>query len=155
MRPGEASRPSRPRTNWPSTCPARPAPTTYAWTSWAGDEVYGACTRLCTFLDERGQAYVLRIRATFILGGGTCLTCEQIVAKYVLAAKRKWTVRSAGAGSKGERTYAWAWIASASPAHYLLIRKHRTTGELAFHYCFVPDDQSARLPRLIAAAGRR
>jgi hypothetical protein len=73
-------------------------------------------------------------------GGGTCLTCEQIVAKH-LRQKRKWTIRSAGAGSKGERTYAWAWIATASLAHYLLVRKHRTTGQLAFHYCFVPGDR--------------
>ncbi|MFG1711180.1 transposase [Nonomuraea sp. M3C6] len=122
----------------------------------AGDEVYGACTKLRTFLEERAQAYVLRIRTTFTLtlGGGTCLTCEQVVAKY-LKQKRKWTIRSAGDGSKGERTYAWAWIATASPAHFLLVRKHRTTGELAFHYCFVPDGQPVTLPRLIAAAGLR
>jgi SRSO17 transposase len=45
----------------------------------AGDEVYGACPGLRAFLEKRGQAYVLRVRATFalILGGGTCLTCEQ------------------------------------------------------------------------------
>ncbi|GAA3509802.1 hypothetical protein GCM10023075_71100 [Streptosporangium album] len=122
----------------------------------AGDEVYGACTKLRAFLEEQQQAYVLRIRATFTLtlGGGTCLTCTQAVTKH-LRQKRKWTIRSAGDGSKGERTYAWAWIATASPAHYLLIRKHRTTGELAFHYCFVPDEQPVTLPRLISAAGLR
>ena len=27
--------------------------------------------------------------------------------------KRRWEVRSAGKGSKGERWYAWAWIATA------------------------------------------
>ncbi|MFI7449639.1 IS701 family transposase [Nonomuraea sp. NPDC049714] len=121
-----------------------------------GDEVYGACTSLRAFLEEHGQAYVLRIRATFTLtlGAGTCLTCEQAVARY-LKQKHKWTIRSAGDGSKGERTYAWAWIATASPTHFLLIRKHRTTGELAFHYCFVPDGHPVTLPRLIAAAGLR
>ncbi|WUW10924.1 IS701 family transposase [Streptosporangium sp. NBC_01469] len=122
----------------------------------AGDEVYGACTRLRTFLEEQGQAYVLRIRATFTLtlGGGTCLTCEQAVAKH-LRQKRTWTIRSAGTGSKGERTYAWAWIATASPARYLLVRKHCKSGELAFHYCFVPVGQPATLTRLITAAGLR
>ncbi|MGW6498701.1 IS701 family transposase [Nonomuraea angiospora] len=121
-----------------------------------GDEVYGACTTLRTFLEEHGQAYVLRIRATFTLtlGGGTCLTCEQVMATH-LKQKRQWTTRSAGDGSKGERTYAWAWIATASPTHFLLIRKHCTTGELAFHYCFVPADQPVTLPRPIAAAGLR
>ncbi|MEU7005117.1 IS701 family transposase [Nonomuraea sp. NPDC046570] len=122
----------------------------------AGDEVYGACTTLRRFLEAHGQAYVLRVRATFTLtlGGGTCLTCDQAVARH-LKQKRKWTIRSAGDGSKGERTYAWAWIATADPRHCLLIRKHRQTGELAFHYCYVPDGQPATLPRLVAAAGLR
>ncbi|WP_435831937.1 IS701 family transposase [Nonomuraea fuscirosea] len=121
-----------------------------------GDEVYGACTKLRAFLENHGQAYVLRIRATFALtlGGGSCLTCTQAVARY-LRQKRKWVIRSAGDGSKGERTYAWAWIATVSPAHFLLVRKHRTTGELAFCYCFVPEGQPVTLPRLIAAAGLR
>lgn len=121
-----------------------------------GDEVYGACTRLHTLLENHGQAHVLRIRATFTLtlSGGTCLTCEQAVAKH-LRQKRRWVIRSAGTGSKGERTYAWAWIATASPAHYLLVRKHRTTGELAFPYCFVPAGQPATLARLITAARLR
>ncbi|MFD9950202.1 IS701 family transposase [Nonomuraea sp. NPDC059023] len=122
----------------------------------AGDEVYGACTKLRTFLEEHGQAYVLRIRATFTLtlGGGTCLSCEQAVAKY-LRQKRRWVIRSAGNGSKGERTYAWAWIATASPAHYLLVRKHRKSGELAFHYCLCPPVSQPPLARLITAAGLR
>jgi hypothetical protein len=47
----------------------------------------------------------------------------------------------AGQGSKGQRWYAWAWIATASPRHALLIRRHLKTGELAFHYCYVPDGQ--------------
>ncbi|MFC7585753.1 transposase [Nonomuraea antimicrobica] len=41
-----------------------------------GDEVYGACTKLRTFLEEHEQAYVLRVRSSFTvtLGGGTTLT---------------------------------------------------------------------------------
>ncbi|MEV4084249.1 hypothetical protein ACGFJC_51240 [Nonomuraea fuscirosea] len=76
------------------------------------------------------------------------------MAKYVKQ-KRKWVIRSADDGSKGERTYAWAWIATAGTTHYRLVRKHRTTGELAFCYCFVPEGQPVTLPRLIAAAGLR
>jgi phosphopantetheine binding protein len=30
-------------------------------------------------------------------------------------------------GSKGERRYAWARIATASPCHFLLVRKHLKT----------------------------
>jgi hypothetical protein len=82
----------------------------------AGDEVYGACTKLRAFLDEQGQAYVLRVRVTFTftLGAGTCLTCEQAAAKH-LRQKRRWIIRLAEDGSKGERTYPWAWIATAKP----------------------------------------
>jgi SRSO17 transposase len=122
----------------------------------AGDEVYGACAKLRTFLQEHGQAYVLRVRSSFTLtlGGGTTVTCAQAVARHCKP-QRAWTVRSAGHGSKGERLYAWAWIATASPTHFLLVRKHRKTGEMAFHYCFVPTGQPATLPRLIAAAGLR
>ena len=50
---------------------------------------------------------------------------------------------------------AWAWIATASPRHHLLIRRHRMTGELAFHYCYVPEGQALSLSRLIRAAGLR
>ncbi|TMR87897.1 IS701 family transposase [Nonomuraea basaltis] len=121
-----------------------------------GDEVYGACTKLRTFLEQHEQAYVLRVRSSFTvtLGGGTTLTCAQTVARHCKP-KRTWTIRSAGNGSKGERAYAWTWIATTSPTHFLLIRKHRKTGELAFHYCFVPAGQPATLARLIAAAGLR
>jgi SRSO17 transposase len=121
-----------------------------------GDEVYGACTTLRIFLEQHQQAYVLRVRSAFTLalGGGTHLTCQQAVARHCRP-KRAWTIRSAGQGSKGERAYAWAWIATASPHHFLLVRKHRKSGDLAFHYCFVPEGQPVTLPRLIAAAGLR
>ena len=61
----------------------------------------------------------------------------------------------AGQGSKGDRWYAWAWSAAASPRHSLLVRRHLRTGELAFHYCFVPEGQLASKVRLIRAAGLR
>jgi Endoribonuclease L-PSP len=32
-------------------------------------------------------------------------------------------------------------VATASRCHHLLIRRHLKTGELAFHYCFVPQGQ--------------
>jgi len=33
------------------------------------------------------------------------------------------------------------WLATASPRHHLLARRHLRTGELAFCYCYVPDGQ--------------
>jgi SRSO17 transposase len=121
-----------------------------------GDEVYGSCTQLREYLEARGQAYVLRVASNFpvTLAGGTKLTCAQAV-KTLLKDKRSWEVRSAGAGSKGQRWYAWAWIAVASPRHCLLIRRHLETGELAFHYCHVPEGQLLTKTRLIRAAGLR
>ena len=121
-----------------------------------GDEVYGACTALRQFLEGGGQAYVLRVASNFILSlaAGTVVTCAEAVKK-LLGRKRGWEVRSAGQGSKGERWYAWAWLATASPRHSLLVRRHLKTGELAFHYCFVPDGQIASKARLIRAAGLR
>jgi hypothetical protein len=50
---------------------------------------------------------------------------------------------------------AWAWLATASPRHHLLVRRHLATGELAFHYCFVPEGQPVSKSRLIRAAGLR
>jgi SRSO17 transposase len=121
-----------------------------------GDEVYGSCTELREFLEDRGQAYVLRVATsfTFALAPGTRMTCADAVKK-LLKGKRGWEAGSAGQGSKGERWYAWAWIATASPRHSLLDRRHLKTGELAFHYCFVPEGQLASKARLIRAAGLR
>jgi SRSO17 transposase len=121
-----------------------------------GDEVYGNCTRLRAFLEEHAQGYVLRVASNFhpTLVAGTVLTCAQIVKQH-LKQKRRWTIASAGTGSKGERNYAWAWVATADPDHYLLVRKHLKSGEHAFHYCYVPARQPVTLKRLITAAGLR
>jgi SRSO17 transposase len=122
-----------------------------------GDEVYGNSTGLREFCEDHGQGYVLRVRSSFHLvlaGGGTAATCAQ-AARALGKNARRWEVRSAGAGSKGARWYAWALLATASPRHHLLIRRHLRTGELAFHYCFVPEGQPVTRTRLIRAAGLR
>jgi Transposase DDE domain len=118
--------------------------------------VYGSCTQLREHFEAEGQAYVLRVPSNFMITvtTGTKLTCAQAVSR-LLKHKRRWEVRSAGHGSKGERWYAWAWIATASPRHHLLVRRHLRTGELAFHYCWVPDGQLLTKTRLIRAAALR
>jgi SRSO17 transposase len=123
---------------------------------YCGDEVYGTCTQLRGHLEADGQGYVLRVPSNFMiaLAAGMTMTCAQ-AAGALLKHSRRWEVRSAGAGSKGERWYAWAWLATASPRHHLLIRRHLKTGELAFHYCWVPDGQILTKTRLIRAAGLR
>lgn len=126
-----------------------------AFDFWCGDEVYGNCTGLREFFEDRGQAYVLRVPRNFrlTLPSGKKVTCAD-AARQLLACKHP-EVRSAGKGSKGERWYAWSWLATASPRHHLLIRHHLKTGEMAYHYCFVPEDQPLTLTRLIRAAGLR
>jgi hypothetical protein len=44
---------------------------------------------------------------TLTLAAGMTMTCAQAVTA-LLKHKRRWEVRSAGSGSKGERWYAWA-----------------------------------------------
>jgi SRSO17 transposase len=121
-----------------------------------GDEVYGNSTQLREFFQQHEQAYVLRVPSSFMLEltVETRLTCAQAV-KLLLTSKGSWEVRSAGRGSKGQRWYAWAWIATASPRHHLLVRRHLRSGELAFHYCYVPEGQNLTMTRLIRAAGLR
>jgi SRSO17 transposase len=121
-----------------------------------GDEVYGSCTRLREHLEQGKQGYVLRVPKNFriTMGDGTVLTCEGAVKK-LLRGKRCWEVRSAGKGSKGDRWYAWAWIGTVSSGHSLLIRRHLKSGELAFHYCYVPEGQICVKARLVRAAGLR
>jgi SRSO17 transposase len=123
---------------------------------YCGDEVYGTCTQLREHFEADGQAYVLRVPSNFTLtlAAGTKMTCAEAVTA-LLKHQRRWEIRSSGSGSKGERWYAWAWLATASPRHHLLIRRHLRTGELAFHYCWVPEGQLTAKARLIRAAGLR
>jgi len=120
---------------------------------YCGDEVYGNCTQLREHFEAEGQAYVLRVPCNFtlILAAGTTMTCAEAV-RVLLKHQRRWEVRSAGHGSKGQRWYAWAWLATTSPRHHLLIRRHLKTGDLAFHYCYVPESQMLTKTRLIHAA---
>ena len=80
---------------------------------YCGDEVYGTCTELREHFEAAGQAYVLRVPSNFMLtvAAGTRLTCAEAV-RALLRHKRRWEVRSAGSGSKGERWYAWGWLAT-------------------------------------------
>ena len=90
---------------------------------------------------------MLRVPCSFllVLPGGVTLTCQQAAAR--LPGRPGWEIRSAGTGSKGQRWYAWAWLATASRRHHLLIRRHLTTGELAFHHCFLPGGRPASVSR--------
>jgi hypothetical protein len=67
---------------------------------------------------------------------------------------------SAGDGSKGQRWYAWAWIATTSPRHHLLVRRHLRTGDPGLPLLLgtrraAPDQGPADPRRWAQMAGRR
>ncbi len=69
---------------------------------------------------------------------------------------RAWQRYSAGGGAKGHRYYDWAWVAidPGKPGHrWLLIRRNRHTGELAFYRCYSP--RRVPLLTLVKIAGIR
>jgi SRSO17 transposase len=120
-----------------------------------GDEVYGNCTPLREFPGQRRQAYVLRVPSNFTLTLARGVEVTAAGAIGYLGKDLRWETRSAGKGSKGDRWYQWALIGTCSPRHSLLIRRHRRTGELAFHYCWVPGGKPDGMAILVRAAGLR
>jgi SRSO17 transposase len=117
----------------------------------AGDEVYGRSGELRGFLEEHGVGYVLRVGCAFRaqVAPGLRIRADRLVKRYLRAAS--WQTCSV-AGSKGERAYAWARISTTSPRHFLLIRKHLATGELAYHYCHIPHGRPTQMMTLVRVA---
>lgn len=130
--------------------------------AWAtADEFYGGDRHLRADLQARSVGYVLavakshRVTTCAPLGGQRV---DQITAGLPA---RSWNRRSAGEGSKGWRDYDWAWVrlvapqaeAAAGGEHYLLVRRSRSTGELAFYRCWSPGPAS--LHSLVRVAGTR
>ncbi|MFE9324946.1 hypothetical protein ACIHDR_18910 [Nocardia sp. NPDC052278] len=80
---------------------------------------------------------------------------DRLVAKLP---KHAWQRLSAGDGAKGPRLYDWAWIRLAADTdapgrRWLLVRRNRKTGELAYYRCYAP--KSVPLTTLVRVAGRR
>ncbi|UJW30523.1 IS701 family transposase [Saccharothrix sp. AJ9571] len=121
----------------------------------AGDEVYGADPHLRKNLEQRGVGYVLAIgRDRRVSTPAGVLRADGVAARLP---KHVWQRLPAGAGAKGHRYYDWAFadIDTAEPDghRWLLIRRHRTTGELAFYRCYAPEPVPLRI--LVQVAGRR
>ena len=127
----------------------------------AGDEVYGADPTLRAELEARRVGYVLAIGCDRrIPTQAGQLRADEIAAGLP---RRAWQRLSAGAGAKGQRYYDWALISHLDPAGpadpadtqrwWLLVRRHRDTGELAFYRCYAPDVVPLR--ELVRVAGRR
>jgi SRSO17 transposase len=123
--------------------------------SWvAGDEVYGGNPKLRLTLEQRGTGYVLAVACSHeVTTSAGKFRADALAAKVP---KRAWQKRSAGAGAKGHRFYDWAVIGLTEPrpgSHQLLIRRNRTTGELAYYRCWSP--APVPLATLVCVAGAR
>ena len=120
-----------------------------------GDEVYGRDAKLRSFLEDQHTGYVLKIPCSFRI---TLPTGQKIRADHAvrLVPAAAWQTASAGHGSKGERDYGWAWLATASGRRHLLIRRSLTNpSDLAHFYCHVPAGRACSFTTLIRVAGRR
>ena len=121
-----------------------------------GDEVYGADPGLRADLEHRGIGYVLAVgcdRRVHVSDGRTLIRVDDLADRIPT---REWQQHSCGPGAKGPRDYLWAWVTTAtSPGEHrwLLIRRNRTTGELAFYLCWSP--HTVPLHTLVTVAGSR
>jgi SRSO17 transposase len=124
------------------------------------DEVYGGSPTLREWLEGRGVSYVLAVKCTEPLvisgpDGPVRATAEQLTAAVPA---EQWVTASAGQGAKGRRLYDWTRIQLAAPAtagmaRWLLVRRSRRDGELAFYACSGPAGTS--LVGLVRVAGTR
>ena len=120
-----------------------------------GGEVYGRDAKLRTMLEDQGTGYVLKIPCSFrvTLPAGQKIRADHAAA---LVPARGWQTASAGHGSKGERDYSWAWLATASARRHLLIRRRLADpADLAYFYCHVPSGWGCSFTILVRVAGRR
>ncbi|WP_079051630.1 IS701 family transposase [Streptomyces curacoi] len=119
-----------------------------------GDEVYGSNPKLRAALEKRGLGYVLAVACSAeVPTGAGKFRADTLAGKLP---KRAWQELSAGSGAKGHRYYDWAVIDLTDPApghRHLLIRRNRTTGELAYYRCHSTGPVPLRT--LVRTAGSR
>jgi SRSO17 transposase len=125
----------------------------FAWA--AADEAYGDNGPLREWLEGQQIAYVLAVSCDHRVpaGAGHTIRADRLAGRLPA---RAWQRLSAGAGAKGQRWYDWAWagIGSAMPGHrWLLIRRSRHSGELAYYRCYCP--HRVPLATLVTVAGLR
>jgi SRSO17 transposase len=128
----------------------------------AGDEVYGADPALRAECEVRRVGYVLAIGSDRRVSTAAGAIRADLLTKRL--PRQAWQRLSAGLGAKGQRYYDWAWVTLTPPEHtqaepdsdtacwWLLVRRHRDTGELVYR-CYSPE--LVPLRELVRVAGRR
>ncbi|MGA5318754.1 IS701 family transposase [Streptomyces pseudogriseolus] len=143
---------TKPRLAWEMIAAALDAGVKARWVT--GDEAYGQDPQLRAALEARGTGYVMAVACSTrvrINHGRTPVRADTVAERLPATA---WQRHSAGAGAKGPRYYDWAWIhIGTSEDRHLLVRRNRTTGELAFYLCWSP--AMVTLAELVRVAGVR
>jgi SRSO17 transposase len=127
--------------------------------SWVtADEVYGQDPALRGWLEGRQMAYVLAINSSELLAVGDRPAKRSAAQLAAAVPAEHWVGASAGHGAKGRRLYDWTRIQLTPPAasrwqRWLLVRRSRRDGELAYYVCFAP--ASTSLVGLVRVAGSR
>lgn len=122
----------------------------------AADEVYGGNALLRSRIEALQLGYVLAVACNHPVTtqAGTARADTLIQG----LPKRAWQRVSAGAGAHGQRYYDWALLdvdehGETAGQRWLLARRNRHTGELAYYRCYHP--QPVPLSTLVRVAGRR
>src|SRR5262249_27043723 len=119
------------------------------------DAVYGRDRGLRETCEKHGVGYSLGVPCSFRI---RLLSATVARADAMLRMSRggAWQVAAWGRGPKAGGPYTGAWFATASPRHFLLIRRSLTKpADLAYFYCYVPEHTPATLGVLVAVTGQR
>lgn len=122
----------------------------FAW--FTADEEFGQNPDLIAFLQDESVAYVMAIPKNTPIASGRHHGA-QIAAAAGRLGHTAWQRRACGVGSKGYRTYDWAFIDTDRAEYTYMIRRSITTGEEAYYRCFNPNGASRG--EIVNVAGAR
>jgi SRSO17 transposase len=127
-----------------------------AWVT--ADEVDGQDPAFRGWLEGRQMAHVLAIKSSEVLAVGEGPAKRSAAQLAAAVPTERWVGASAGQGAKGRRLYDWTRTQLTPPAasrwqRWLLVRRSRRDGELAYYACLAPATTS--LVGLVRVAGSR